>query len=358
MVRTRRFLGVLLCHLIVTSSAALSQNMVTKEVCLSTFGMNWKTSEEAQNHLVMLAKRQAVNEIFGEFIRSITQVKDYVLKSDDIQSISTGFIRIEGNPEFSNGNGFGEICVRLTAFVTEEDMKRYEPREVIKKVCVADPRLSLGEIRQTAERQARIQAVRDFEPRLEQVDDNVVLGLMHESSTQQAGFISETTTYCVTVAGKVYPIELLAAMETPNASRKYARQSVRNIANQARISASSEYSSAYVAINIADGVIGVHTRGEWASRGQKSGAWILLEWSEEKEINKIVIYDRPNQYDHITQATILFSDNTSLKTDILPNHGASKEIKFDPKYIRWLKLVVDSANGPNAGLSEMEVYGR
>lgn len=68
-----------------------------------------------------------------------------------------------------------EVCVRLNAFATDEDLARFRPREVRKKVCIADPRFSLGEIRQTAERRAKIQAVRDFEPKLESLDDDSIL---------------------------------------------------------------------------------------------------------------------------------------------------------------------------------------
>ena len=194
-------------------SGIAAQNRVTKEVCLTSFGMNWKTSEEAKTHLTTLAKREAVGELFGEVIRSISEVKDFVLTRDDIQAFSSGFIRVEGIPEFYNGKGFGELCVKINAYVTNEDIARFQPREVRRKVCIADPRLTIGEVRQTAERQARIQAVRDFEPRLEKVRDDIVLGLIHESRTESAGFISETETYCVMASGVVYPIELVAVIE-------------------------------------------------------------------------------------------------------------------------------------------------
>jgi len=98
----------------------------------------------------------------------------------------------------------------MSDYVVEEDIQRFRPRPVQKKVCIADPRLSLGEVRETAEQQARIQAVRDFEPKLQSVQDSVVLTLIHESNTESAGFIPETTTYCVKASGIVYPIELLS----------------------------------------------------------------------------------------------------------------------------------------------------
>jgi hypothetical protein len=207
-------LCTVLCFFVLSLSAlSLAETMVTKEVCLSAVGMNWKTTEEARNYLLSVAKREAVQELFGEFIRSMTQVENFKLVKDDILSVSSGFIRIKGVPEFYSGTGFAESCVRINAYVTDEDLARFKPRSVKKKVCIADPRLSTGEIRKMAEKQARVQAVRDFEPRLEKVDDDIVLSLLHEGNIESAGFIPETTTYCVVASGTVYPIEIMAAME-------------------------------------------------------------------------------------------------------------------------------------------------
>ena len=201
------------------SENSFGQTMVVKEVCLSSFGMNWKTAEEAKIYVTSFAKREAAGEIFGEFIRSITQVEKFQLKKDEILLYSSGFIRIKGTTEFYNGNGYGEICVKISAYVTDEDIIRFKPREVNKKVCVADPRLSLGEVRQTAERQARIQAVKDFEPKLEKIEDDIILTLIHESKTLDGGFVPDTTTYCTTARGVVYPIELTALIDSKKASQ-------------------------------------------------------------------------------------------------------------------------------------------
>ena len=43
--------------------------------------------------------------------------------------------------------------------------------------------------------------------------DDIVLSLIHESVTESAGFVPETTTYCVSARGVVYPIEIMAVTE-------------------------------------------------------------------------------------------------------------------------------------------------
>jgi hypothetical protein len=197
-----------------STQQSLAQNRVEKEVCSTGVGMSWKTSEEAKAYLLTSAKREAVGQIFGEFIRSVTKVENYQLSKDDIEAYSVGFIRVEGIPEFYNGKGLGEMCVRMRAYVTDGDLARFKAREVKKKVCVADPRLSLGEVRQIAEKQARVQAVKDFEPKLEKVDDEAILKLIHESKTLDGGFVPDTTTYCTTASGVVYPIELTLVNES------------------------------------------------------------------------------------------------------------------------------------------------
>ena len=131
-----------------------------------------------------------------------------------------------------------------------------------------------------------------------------------------------------------------------------------NITSLAKITASSIYSAGYNARNIADGIKGIHARGEWASRGERTGAWVLLEWQVEKELTKIILYDRPGHLDHVINATIMFSDGTKLKTGILSNDGTPKDITFKSKVVKWIKIVIDSANGPNIGFSEIEVFGR
>lgn len=191
----------------------------SQDACLAAFGMGWATAEDAKSHLVMLAKRQAVSQLFGDVIRSLTQMESFTLTRDAIEDRSAGFVRVQGSPSFRNGSGFGEICVHVEAFITDDDAARFRARAVQKRVCLADPRLSLGEIRATAERQARVQALRDYEPRLEGIDDDSVVALLHEASTEGGGFVPDTTTYCVTARGVVYPIELVSVVEQPRKPR-------------------------------------------------------------------------------------------------------------------------------------------
>lgn len=104
-----------------------------------------------------------------------------------------------------------------------------------------------------------------------------------------------------------------------------------------------------------------HTRfphGEWKSVNEKAGAWINLEWDSPKTINKVVLYDRPNQTDHILGGTLVFGDGSSVKVGSLSNDGRPVEIGFEPRSVSSVKFVVDSVSDSttNVGLAEFEVF--
>ncbi|WP_312336602.1 DUF7402 domain-containing protein [Anaerospora hongkongensis] len=133
-----------------------------------------------------------------------------------------------------------------------------------------------------------------------------------------------------------------------------------NIALLASVRVSSEnLATDQLGCKVIDGISEGYPRfpkNEWASLGETAGAWIQLNWSQAHNVNKIVLYDRPNLKDNIISATLSFSDGTWIDTGPLPNNGSSYEILFAPKSINWVKLTVTKATGENVGLSEFEVY--
>ncbi|MFD2835412.1 GH92 family glycosyl hydrolase [Gramella sp. AN32] len=136
----------------------------------------------------------------------------------------------------------------------------------------------------------------------------------------------------------------------------------RNISTEAKITSSSELNSSYSSNKIADGIIGVRDLGEWACKGDTTDwgyiklPWVKLSWSESQRINRIVIYDRASQKEHIAGGKLSFSDGSSIWVRQLPNNGFGKEISFDTKTIEWVKFEATDAQGKDIGLSEVEVY--
>jgi len=130
------------------------------------------------------------------------------------------------------------------------------------------------------------------------------------------------------------------------------------------VTASSENATdGQQAIKAVDGVVdgwpGDYTR-EWATSGQRVGAWIKLSWSTSYMVDKIVLYDRPNSNDRVTGGTLTFSDGTSISVTSLSNNGAAKTVILPPRNVNSVTFTITSvsAGTQNVGLAEIEVYGR
>ena len=136
-----------------------------------------------------------------------------------------------------------------------------------------------------------------------------------------------------------------------------------NIASLATVTASTQNTSTgQTAVKAVDGVIdgypGDYTK-EWATTGQKTGAWLNLSWSAPYSVNQVVLYDRPNLNDQITTATIAFSDGSSISVGPLNNNGTATTYSFPARVITGLKMTVTgvSSSTGSVGLSEIQVYG-
>ena len=97
---------------------------------------------------------------------------------------------------------------------------------------------------------------------------------------------------------------------------------------------------------------------EWVTDSEHAGAWIQLDWASPVTIGRIVLFDRPNADDHIQQATLTFSDSSTLAVGPLDNWGRSSIYEFSARTIDMVRLTVDATSSAtrNTGLSEFEVY--
>ena len=98
---------------------------------------------------------------------------------------------------------------------------------------------------------------------------------------------------------------------------------------------------------------------EWASDGEKAGAWINLEWPEARTVSGLLIYDRPNADDQVLAATVTFDDGGTVAVGELPNDGKTPaKVTFPPRKVKSLTLRIDkvSATTQNAGISEIAVW--
>ena len=154
-----------------------------------------------------------------------------------------------------------------------------------------------------------------------------------------------------------------AAPTTTSAPTTTAAPSVPvNVALGSAATASSESSStlqlaAKAVDGIANGYPGDYAR-EWATIGGGNGSWIETNWGTLQSISRVVLYDRPNLADQITQATITFSDGTTITTGPLNNDGSPTTITFPARTATKLRLTV-TATSPtttNVGLAELQAW--
>ncbi|MDR3711096.1 MAG: glycoside hydrolase family 31 protein [Capsulimonadaceae bacterium] len=136
-----------------------------------------------------------------------------------------------------------------------------------------------------------------------------------------------------------------------------------DLARKAHVTVSSTqegYGAAGINDGVIDGYPGNKAR-EWASNGEKAGAWARLEWGAPVELNAIALYDRPNTVDQVTSGTIEFSDGSSQTFGALPDGGQMPLIvTFSPRTVSWFKVTIGGVKPrtENAGFAEIAAYGR
>lgn len=136
-----------------------------------------------------------------------------------------------------------------------------------------------------------------------------------------------------------------------------------NIAPDAVVTASSESTgTGQGATRAVDGEAAgfpADPQREWATLAGGAGAWLNLSWATPHRIHRVVLFDRPNPDDHVTEATLTFSDGSSVPTGELDPTGGPTVVDLEPRVVSWLMLTV-TAVGPttrNVGLAEIQVEG-
>jgi hypothetical protein len=225
-----RHLTISLLAITLFAVSTFAQTTVTKTASISLFGGQYKTADDAKAVLLNMAKKSAVEELFGEFIRSISKVENFSLTSVDIEASSMGFIRVKGDPVYYQGENLGEICVKIEAYVTPEDLDKFKPKQIVKKVVVADPNLTLKQVEEEAKKKAKISALVEYDERLKGLKDEFLLPLVHEVNYSDAHFIEGTTAFSINMTGMIYPIEILTII--PNIEKQLAKQRVENLSGK------------------------------------------------------------------------------------------------------------------------------
>lgn len=192
--------------------AFAADDTIDKTICKLALG--YQDIDEIQADLLAAAKREVINELFGEMIVASTAVENFVVTSDQIRTSSIGFVRVDGNADFFQGEGFAEVCVTIQAYVTDEDMAQFNPEKLEKKYCDADKDMTTAQLITYVKEEAVIQSLVEYNPKLKGADNESLLQLVQKVSYSESGFISDTQTYCANFEGYVVPVEVTAYLES------------------------------------------------------------------------------------------------------------------------------------------------
>lgn len=195
------------------STVAYSKNQTNKIYC--AIGIQFESIDELKRDLLLNAKRSAVNELFGEMISATTAVQDFVFTSDQVSSSSAGFVRINGVPKYYNGNNLAETCVEINAYATDSDLKKIAPKILTKKTCSSNSKMTTKELIEHTRNKVYIDAIRDYDSRLSEIQENSLVKLVRKKEIIKEGFIPDTETYCVQARGQISPIEIITLLDFP-----------------------------------------------------------------------------------------------------------------------------------------------
>ena len=127
-----------------------------------------------------------------------------------------------------------------------------------------------------------------------------------------------------------------------------------NIAREAAVTATSQYSAQYAPINAIDDIVGVSGSGEWASTGQVNPS-ITLTWQQPRTFNTVVLHDRPDGSNWTQGGTLTFSDGSTWPVSGLPTDGKALTVSFPAKTVTAVTFTL-SGSGSAIGLSEIRVF--
>jgi hypothetical protein len=142
---------------------------------------------------------------------------------------------------------------------------------------------------------------------------------------------------------------------SPSLVRRTDNVAIQNIAPFATVSVSSvEESDAELAPGVADGVADSR---DWVAEGGTAPTWIKLNWDVPATILQVDLYPLPNPADRVLSGTLTFDDGTVIPVQLLPSGGRPRRITFPAKTVRWVMFQMDRAQGVDAGLEEIMVFG-
>ena len=180
----------------------------TKTSCIQQSEYTGKTLTDLKSILISQAKKDALEELYGQFIYSNTELLNGHIVKDEIKQKVMGTIRVKGNPKFYNGSNFGSICSDVTSYITKKDLERYVPKKVkLKRFCFSDKRISLDNIKTKSKYLAYKEMISKYKPSL-RLTDKEAESYIQEFMVSNEKFDFNSGSYCFDAVGTILPFEL------------------------------------------------------------------------------------------------------------------------------------------------------
>ncbi|MBT3310692.1 MAG: discoidin domain-containing protein [Desulfobacterales bacterium] len=260
--------------LICVASVSPAAESVQKTFCIPAVG--YENIDALKAELLLQAKRMAVGQLYGEMISGFSKSEDFVLTKDRIMAYTSGMVRIQGSPHYANGSNFGEVCVTINAYITEQDRTKLAPVNISKKHCGSDPNMSTGKLKKHIMDQAIISKLLNYEPKLRDVEEKDVLRLAHKVKFTKTGFIQDTETYCASFEGIVYPAEI-ASLAQEAARPVNVTPLIDSLSNSA-FTASSTWSNHYTGYGPSNAHFSdIRTESNWSANVNNTNQWLQID---------------------------------------------------------------------------------
>ena len=219
---------IILFFLVLVGLFASDKEVSTqKKVCLSVSDYPGKTVAQFKDILINKAKKEALSELYGQLLYTKEDLKNGKLTSEEVRDRAVGVVRIKGTPKFFNGNSFGEMCVKITAYATKKDLQMYSPKKVnLKNFCYTNPNVTLKEIKQKAKYAAFKDIVSEYNPKLK-ISGEEAENYIHQFKISNDKFDFNTMSYCFDATATILPYELQLAPSQLKKS-KNKKQSNKN----------------------------------------------------------------------------------------------------------------------------------
>ena len=161
------FMKVFLVICMILSVQLSADKLVTKTTFINQANYADKSLEEIEAILLEKVKIDAATEIYGDFIKSETDIENGKMIRNQIVSEKNGLVHLMGEPVYANGKNFGDIQVTVQAYATDEELSSMSVHKIqVENFVYANENTPLNKIKREAEDAFLVYALSQKKPSL------------------------------------------------------------------------------------------------------------------------------------------------------------------------------------------------